>query len=62
MFATPFEAGYLNAFLYSHSPNQMPEIQKIFPNSRLEMLNTGHLVHAEAPDEVMKLILDFINT
>lgn len=40
----------------------MPAIQKIFPNSRLEMLNAGHLVHVDASQDFLKLVLDFVNT
>lgn len=39
----------------------MPDIQKMFPDSRLEILNAGHLVHIDAPHDFLKHVLDFVN-
>lgn len=39
----------------------MPDIQKIFPDSRLVMLNAGHLVHIDAPHDFLQLVLDFVD-
>ncbi|KAI9276192.1 Alpha/Beta hydrolase protein [Sporodiniella umbellata] len=39
---------------------QKEEIEKLFPNSSLEIVEkTGHWVHAEKPDAVLKLITKF---
>jgi pimeloyl-ACP methyl ester carboxylesterase len=38
------------------------EIQKLFPKARLETIeNAGHWVHAEAPDELLKLLQGFLD-
>lgn len=39
----------------------MDEIKKMFPDSRLEMLNAGHLVHIDAPGEFLRMTVDFMN-
>jgi len=37
------------------------DIAEKFPNSKIETLkNVGHWVHAEAPEEFYKLIVDFV--
>ncbi|KAF9028224.1 Alpha/Beta hydrolase protein [Rhodocollybia butyracea] len=38
----------------------IPIFQGFFPNSRLEILDTGHWVHAERPNEFRDVVLDFI--
>ncbi|GLB44859.1 putative alpha beta-hydrolase [Lyophyllum shimeji] len=35
-------------------------LRELFPNARLEVLDTGHWVHAEKPNEFKKLVVDFI--
>ncbi|CAO1352826.1 unnamed protein product [Diamesa hyperborea] len=43
-------------------PEDKPKIDKLFPNSELVYLNAGHWVHAEQPEEFLKLVLNFVNT
>jgi len=38
-----------------------PTIQKLFTNSRIEMLNGGHFVHAQKPSIVAQMIATFVN-
>lgn len=42
-------------------PSDKPKIQKMFTNSELVYLDAGHWVHAEKPEEFMKLVLNFLN-
>lgn len=48
-------------FLFHFSPTDLPFIQKIYPNSRLEFIDAGHLLHMEKPAEFLQLVLDFVN-
>ncbi len=52
-------------FLYSLSSgyvtqDDQPGIRSLFPAARLAGLNTGHWIHAEAPEEFFRLVLDFL--
>ena len=40
-------------------PAHRETCRRFFPNSRLEMLPTGHWVHAEAPDRFAALVDGF---
>ncbi|KAJ2480660.1 hypothetical protein IWW56_002315 [Coemansia sp. RSA 2131] len=42
-------------------PEAYGEMKACFPNYELEMLDTGHWVHAEMPREFMQLVEDFVN-
>ncbi|KAG6844682.1 hypothetical protein H0H87_004657 [Tephrocybe sp. NHM501043] len=42
------------------SDANVPLFEAFFPNVQLEVLNTGHWVHAEQPIEFKKLFVDFI--
>lgn len=35
-------------------------LKEFFPNMKLEVLDTGHWVHAEKPNEFKKMVVDFI--
>jgi pimeloyl-ACP methyl ester carboxylesterase len=42
-------------------PNDEPEIKNLFPSSGLTtMENAGHWVHADAPDEFTRIVLEFL--
>ena len=38
----------------------IPEIKRLFPNSSFAEFDTGHWVHAEAPDQLTKTVTEFI--
>ncbi|KAG0378897.1 hypothetical protein BGX24_002452 [Mortierella sp. AD032] len=38
---------------------EMDAIRSFFPQARIESLNTGHWVHAEKPEEFLKLVTEF---
>ncbi|KAF9901757.1 hypothetical protein EC991_005731 [Linnemannia zychae] len=38
---------------------EMDAIRSYFPQARIESLNTGHWVHAEKPEEFLKLVTEF---
>lgn len=40
----------------------MPEILKIFPNSSLDFIQSGHLVHVEKPQDFLNKSVSFINS
>ncbi|KAJ2422638.1 hypothetical protein GGF47_003530 [Coemansia sp. RSA 2524] len=42
-------------------PEAYEEMKAYFPNYELEMLDTGHWVHAEMPREFMQLVEEFVN-
>jgi len=43
--------------------NDINLISKIFPNSKLQTIpNAGHWVHADAPSELLKCVISFIQT
>lgn len=41
--------------------DDMAATKKIFPNSTLKFIDSGHLVHVEQPYEFLNLVLNFIN-
>lgn len=51
----------ISLFFSTRRPKDLPKIQKLFPNVRLEFLDCGHLVHVEKPHEFLTLVLDFVN-
>lgn len=44
-----------------YSDESIRAIEKLFPQSRIELLNTGHFVQAEAPLKFNSLVSDFFN-
>ncbi|KAF5392223.1 hypothetical protein D9757_001592 [Collybiopsis confluens] len=40
----------------------VPIFKGFFPNSRIEVLDTGHWVHAEKPNEFKNLVVDFVRS
>jgi pimeloyl-ACP methyl ester carboxylesterase len=42
------------------SENDFEPIQNIFPNTRIESMNTGHWVHAENPTEFLQILSSFL--
>ncbi|KAJ3743997.1 alpha beta-hydrolase [Lentinula detonsa] len=42
--------------------DNIPVFQRFFPNSRLEVLDTGHWVHAERPNEFKNVVVNFIKS
>ena len=42
------------------NPENGKQLVKYIPNFRVEVLDTGHLISAERPDDFNKLLLDFI--
>lgn len=48
-------------FLIRRAPDEITRIREIFPQAELKFLDTGHLVQVEAPNEFVKLAVDFIN-
>ena len=59
-FAKPslFISGQLSDYI---SAADMADIQRLFPNSRVEVVeNSGHWVHAEQPESFQKLLLEFV--
>lgn len=42
------------------SDSDIPNLQELFVNSKIETLDTGHWVHAEKPKEVIRQIRSFI--
>ncbi|KAJ3967270.1 alpha/beta-hydrolase [Lentinula raphanica] len=40
----------------------IPIFKAFFPNSRIEVLDTGHWVHAERPDEFKNVVVNFIRS
>ncbi|KIK52682.1 hypothetical protein GYMLUDRAFT_251052 [Collybiopsis luxurians FD-317 M1] len=40
----------------------LPGFEGFFPNSRVEVLDTGHWVHAEKPNEFKDVVVDFIRS
>lgn len=59
-FAKPtlFISGSKSSYIQS---SDEPEIKNLFPNSVLTtMENAGHWVHADAPDEFTRIVLDFL--
>lgn len=55
---TLFIKGLKSAYINRHG---IPLIERFFPNYILESLDTGHLVHAERPEEFKKLVGKFIS-
>ncbi|CAG9763205.1 unnamed protein product [Ceutorhynchus assimilis] len=57
--ATLFIGGGISDFL---PKSDFPKIQKLFPKAELKYIEgAGHWVHAEKPNEFLKLTLDFLN-
>jgi pimeloyl-ACP methyl ester carboxylesterase len=54
---TLFMKGEHSRYLNKHN---IPIAKKFFPNMRLEVLDTGHWVHAEKPAETVGLIDEFV--
>lgn len=42
-------------------PDDIPDLQSVFPNNQFESLDAGHWLHAEKPKEVIQLIGDFVS-
>jgi pimeloyl-ACP methyl ester carboxylesterase len=42
------------------SANDLPSIRRLFPQAQLKTLDTGHWVHAEAPDKFFRIVMDFL--
>ncbi|XP_037957025.1 protein ABHD11-like isoform X1 [Teleopsis dalmanni] len=42
-------------------PKSWPDIQKLFPNSKLYWLDAGHVVHLEQPEEFLKIVTKFLS-
>jgi esterase len=40
--------------------NDFESINQIFPNSEIKTMNTGHWLHAENPDEFMRIVNSFL--
>ncbi|HLE31129.1 MAG TPA: alpha/beta fold hydrolase [Bacteroidota bacterium] len=40
--------------------DDQPVIRSLFPAARFTGMNTGHWIHAEAPDEFFRTVLDFL--
>ena len=40
--------------------NDFESIKKIFPNSEIKTMNTGHWVHAENPNEFLQILSSFL--
>ncbi|KAF9007488.1 Alpha/Beta hydrolase protein [Cyathus striatus] len=40
---------------------EIPALKACFPNLKFEVLDTGHWVHAEKPNEFKKLVVDFLS-
>ncbi|KAG7448074.1 alpha/beta-hydrolase [Guyanagaster necrorhizus] len=53
-----FIKGEKSAYINRHN---IPIAKSFFPDMALEMLDTGHWVHAERPMEFKKLVTDFIS-
>lgn len=43
------------------SSSHLPGIKEIFPNTSLEFLHAGHLVHVEQPHAFIQTVTKFIN-
>ncbi|XP_037946429.1 protein ABHD11-like isoform X2 [Teleopsis dalmanni] len=54
-----FACGTHSAFM---DPESWPAVQKIFPNSKLDWLDTGHMVHLEEPMRFANVVAKFLNT
>lgn len=54
---TMFIKGEHSRYLNKHN---IPIAKQFFPHSKLEVLETGHWVHAEKPAETVALIDDFV--
>ena len=56
---TLFIRGGNSGYIYD---SDFEEIERLFPNSEIETIeNAGHWVHAEKPQELLDLILNFID-
>ncbi|XP_037946427.1 protein ABHD11-like isoform X2 [Teleopsis dalmanni] len=53
-----FACGKDSAFM---DPGSWPEIKKIFPNSELDWLDSGHMVHIEQPVKFVTIVGQFLN-
>jgi pimeloyl-ACP methyl ester carboxylesterase len=56
---TMFMKGEHSRYLNKHN---IPVAKAFFPNMRLEVLDTGHWVHAEKPAQTVDLIDDFVKS
>ncbi|KAJ1914344.1 hypothetical protein H4219_004835 [Mycoemilia scoparia] len=54
---TLFISGAKSSYI---QPKYYPDIEKYFPNSDIETLDTGHWVHAEKPNEFLELVKNFL--
>ena len=54
---TLFLKGKHSKYINRHN---IPVAQAFFPNMRLEVLDTGHWVHAEDPSGTMRLVEEFV--
>ena len=44
------------------NPQDKPKIRELFPQSQIQTMTTaGHWVHADQPEEFLRLVLDFLN-
>jgi pimeloyl-ACP methyl ester carboxylesterase len=41
-------------------PEYYPKIREIFPRAQIEMLDTGHYIHSEKPNEFVQKVEQFI--
>ncbi|XP_037957023.1 protein ABHD11-like [Teleopsis dalmanni] len=53
-----FACGNNSSFM---DPDSWPDIQKIFPNSKLHWLDTGHMIHIEQPVKFVNIVAEFLN-
>lgn len=52
-----FLKGEHSRYLNRHN---IPVAERFFPNMRLEVLDTGHWVHAEKPAETVAMVEEFV--
>lgn len=53
LFLRSLTSGYIN-------DDDLPEIRRLFPRSRIAEFPTGHWIHADAPAQFVEVVLDFL--
>jgi pimeloyl-ACP methyl ester carboxylesterase len=42
--------------------SDVPDIRRLFPQSQIVRIEAGHWIHAEAPQEFLRIVLDFLGS